>query len=91
MSGFSDKKAQSQNGRLYIKRFCIDEDEAISGRRRLHTAKRAGMQSVPAFVYELSRDETAALPVDSSLRWEHIPAKSHPSASMNRKVSTPGM
>ena len=46
--------------------------EVISGHRRLHAAERAGMQSVPAFVYEISRDEAAVLLVDSNLHREHI-------------------
>ena len=49
-----------------------NEYEVISGHRRLHAAERAGMQSVPAFVYEISRDEAAVLLVDSNLHREHI-------------------
>ena len=49
-----------------------DEYEVISGHRRLHAAERAGMQSVPAFVYEIDRDEAAVLLVDSNLHREHI-------------------
>ena len=49
-----------------------NEYEVISGHRRLHAAERAGMQSVPAFVYEVSRDEAAILLVDSNLHREHI-------------------
>ena len=48
------------------------EYEVISGHRRLHAAERAGMQSVPAFVYEIDRDEAAVLLVDSNLHREHI-------------------
>ncbi len=49
-----------------------DEYEVISGHRRLRAAERAGMQSVPAFVYEINRDEAAVLLVDSNLHREHI-------------------
>ena len=36
-----------------------NEYEVISGHRRLHAAERTGMRSVPAFVYEIDRDEAA--------------------------------
>ncbi len=49
-----------------------DEYEVISGHRRLHAAEKAGMQSVPAFVYEIDRDEAAVLLVDSNLHREYI-------------------
>ncbi len=48
-----------------------DKFEVIS-HRRLHAAERAGMQSVPAFIYEIDRDEAAVLLVDSNLHREHI-------------------
>ncbi len=48
------------------------EYEVISGHRRLHAAERAGMQSVPAFIYEIDRDEAAVMVVDSNLHREHI-------------------
>ena len=46
--------------------------EVISGHRRLHAAERAGMRSVPAFVYEIDQDEAAVMLVDSNLHREHI-------------------
>ncbi len=49
-----------------------NEYEVISGHRRLHAAEKAGMQSVPAFIYEIDRDEAAVLLVDSNLHREHI-------------------
>lgn len=49
-----------------------DEYEVISGHRRLHAAQRAGLYEVPAFVHEISREETAILLVDSNLHREHI-------------------
>lgn len=48
------------------------EYEVISGHRRLHAATKAGMTTVPAFIYEISRDEAAILLVDSNLHREHI-------------------
>ncbi len=49
-----------------------DGYEVISGHRRLHAAQRAGLSEVPAFVYEISREEAAILLVDSNLHREHI-------------------
>ena len=46
--------------------------EIISGHRRAHAAKLAGIEQVPAFVYPVSRDEAAVLVVDSNLHREHI-------------------
>ena len=44
-----------------------DEYEIISGHRRLHAAQKAGLEIVPALVYEISREEAAILLVDSNL------------------------
>ena len=49
-----------------------DEYEVISGHRRLHAAQKAGLEKVPAWVYEISREEAAILLVDSNLYREHI-------------------
>ena len=49
-----------------------DEYEVISGHRRLHAAQRAGLSEVPAFVYEINREEAAIMLVDSNLHREHI-------------------
>ena len=49
-----------------------DEYEVISGHRRLHAAQRAGLSEVPAFIYEISREEAAVMLVDSNLHREHI-------------------
>lgn len=49
-----------------------DEFEVISGHRRLHATQRLGLEEVPAFVYEISREEAAILLVDSNLHREHI-------------------
>ena len=49
-----------------------DGYEVISGHRRLHAAQRAGLSKVPAFVYEISREEAAIMLVDSNLHREHI-------------------
>ena len=49
-----------------------NEYEVISGHRRLHAAKRAGNQEVPAHVYALDRDAAAVILVDSNLHREHL-------------------
>ncbi len=48
------------------------EYEVISGHRRLHAAVKAGMKTVPALIYAISRDEEAIMLVDSNLHREHI-------------------
>ena len=48
------------------------EYEVISGHRRLYAAQKAELEKVPAFVYEISREEAAILLVDSNLHREHI-------------------
>ena len=49
-----------------------DGYEVISGHRRLRAAQRAGLSEVPAFVYEISREEAVIMLVDSNLHREHI-------------------
>ncbi len=49
-----------------------NEYEVISGHRRLHAAKRAGIQEVPAHVYALDRDAAAVMLVDSNLHRERL-------------------
>ena len=46
--------------------------EIISGHRRVHAAKLAGLDTVPAVEVEMSRDEAAVALVDSNLHREHI-------------------
>ena len=49
-----------------------DEYEVISGHRRLHATVKAGLETVPAFIYAVTRDEAAIMLVDSNLHREHI-------------------
>lgn len=49
-----------------------DEYEVISGHRRLHAARKAGIAEVPALIYALDRDTAAIAVVDSNLYREHI-------------------
>ena len=48
------------------------EYEVISGHRRLHACRKAGIQTVPALVYAIDRDEAAIALVDSNLHRERI-------------------
>ena len=48
------------------------EYEAISGHRRLHACRKAGIQTVPALVYAIDRDAAAIALVDSNLHRERI-------------------
>ena len=49
-----------------------DEYEVVSGPRRLHAARKAGITEVPALIYALDRDTAAIAVVDSNLHREHI-------------------
>ena len=46
--------------------------ELISGHRPLYAAQKAGLETVPAIVCNVSRDEAAIMVVDSNLHREHI-------------------
>lgn len=48
------------------------EYEAVSGHRRLFASQKAGLDTVPAFVYDITRDEAAVILVDSNLHRENI-------------------
>lgn len=49
-----------------------DEYEVISGHRRLHASIKAGLETVPALIYAINRDEAAVMLVDSNLHREKI-------------------
>ena len=49
-----------------------DEYEIISGHRRLRASVKAGLETVPALIYAVSRDEAAIMLVDSNLHRDHI-------------------
>ena len=49
-----------------------NEYEVISGHRRLHARKKAGIETVPALIYALNRDEATIAMVDSNLHREKI-------------------
>ena len=46
--------------------------DIVSGHRRAHAARLAGIETVPAFVYPLNRDQAAVLVVDSNLHRERV-------------------
>ena len=48
------------------------EYEIISGHRRLHACKKAGIETVPALIYSLDRDNATIAMVDSNLHREKI-------------------
>ena len=48
------------------------EYEVISGHRRLHACKKAGIETVPALITEMDRDVAAIALVDSNLHRESI-------------------
>ncbi len=49
-----------------------DEYEIISGHRRLRASVKAGLETVPALIYAVGKDEAAIMLVDSNLHREHI-------------------
>lgn len=46
--------------------------ELISGHRRTHAARRAGLDKIPVFVKDYSDDETVCIMVDSNIQRERI-------------------
>ena len=48
------------------------EYEVISGHRRLHACKKAGIETVPALIYTIDRDAAAIALVDSNLHREKL-------------------
>lgn len=55
-----------------LKDNATDEYEVISGHRRLHASKRAGLTEVPALIYPYTKTEAAIAVVDSNLHRERI-------------------
>ena len=49
-----------------------DEYEVISGHRRLHACKKAGIEMIPAFIYSMDRSEAIVAMVDSNLHREKL-------------------
>ena len=57
---------------LVVRPLSTGKYEVISGHRRLHACKKAGIDTVPALVTNLDRDAAAIALVDSNLHREHI-------------------
>ena len=57
---------------LCVRQMEDDAYEIISGHRRLHACKKAGIGTVPALIYSLDRNAAAIALVDSNLHREHI-------------------
>ena len=57
---------------LVVRPLANGEYEVISGHRRLHACKKAGIETVPALVYAIDRDAAAIALVDSNLHRERI-------------------
>ena len=57
---------------LVIRPLKNGEYEVISGHRRLHACRKAGIHTVPALVYAIDRDAAAIALVDSNLHRERI-------------------
>ena len=48
------------------------EYEVISGHRRLHACKKAGIEMIPAFIYSMDRSEAVVAMVDSNLHRDKL-------------------
>ena len=57
---------------LVVRPLDNDEYEEISGHRRLHACKKAGIEKIPALIYAIDRDAAAIALVDSNLHRESI-------------------
>ena len=57
---------------LVVRQTEDDAYEIISGHRRLHACKKAGIGTVPALIYSLDRNAAAIALVDSNMHREHI-------------------
>lgn len=66
-----------------------DEYEVVSGHRRLHAARKAGITEVPALIYALDRDTAAIAVVDSNLHREHSRNDVLPAHPVNEEVRRP--
>ena len=65
----------SENGilsPLIVRPIENNEYEVISGHRRLHAGIKAGMDKVPALIYEMDRDAAVIALVDSNLHRDNV-------------------
>mgnify|MGYP002536071447 CR=1 FL=1 len=69
------KESVKENGLLepiIVRSFSAGTYEIISGHRRVEVCKELGLQTVPAIVREMSKDEAVIAMVDSNLQREHL-------------------
>lgn len=69
------KESVKENGLLQpiiVRSFSAGTYEIISGHRRVEVCKELGIQTVPAIVREMSKDEAVIAMVDSNLQREHL-------------------
>ena len=57
---------------LVVRPINNNEYEVISGHRRLHACKKAGIEMIPAFIYSMDRNEAVVAMVDSNLHREKL-------------------
>ena len=57
---------------LVVRPINNNEYEVISGHRRLHACKKAGIEMIPAFIYSMDRSEAVVAMVDSNLHREKL-------------------
>ena len=57
---------------MTVRKDRVDLYEMISGHRRLHAAKIAGLETIPAITKEMDDDEAVIYMVDSNLHREEI-------------------
>ena len=57
---------------IMVRPLGYDSFEVVSGHRRLHACVKAGIETVPAFIREMSRDEAVICMVDSNLHREGL-------------------
>ena len=57
---------------LVVRPLPNNEYEVISGHRRLHACKKAGIEMIPAFIYSMDRNEAVVAMVDSNLHREKL-------------------
>ena len=57
---------------VILRQDSLNDYEMISGHRRLHAAKLAGLSSIPAFIRDMTDDEAVIYMVDSNIQREEL-------------------
>ena len=57
---------------IMVRPLDTSEYEVISGHRRLHACKKAGIEMIPAFIYSMDRSKAVVAIVDSNLHREKL-------------------